>query len=224
MDPVFFAVYFVILFSVTAAILVLYLIPLDIRLLFEHYGQIVHVSVGIAWGIFGVSARYQGDEPLLGLTLAGRTVYEKPLREAPFISVMPSGPEKIPKKEAGLSFAQISGKLLAILPYLKKIVRTSRRACSVRNLDCDLVIGLPGAAETGKFFGAWSAVRPALMFCPAVNISVLPVFDRAVMEGRCNLRMQVRHPADILVHLIRLMTSAEVRGIMFSASEQESGG
>jgi hypothetical protein len=224
MDPVFFAVYLIILFSITAVILALYQIPLDIRFVFEHYGQIVNVSAGIAWGIFGISARYQGDEPLLGVTLAGRTVYQKPIREAPFISIMPSGSEKIPKKETELSFAQISGKLLALLPYLKKIVRTSLRACSVRRLDCDLVIGLSGAAETGKFFGAWSAVRPVLLIFPAISISVLPVFDRAVFEGRCDFRVQVRHPADILVHLIRLIISSDVRSIMFSTSAQESGG
>ena len=224
MDPVFFAVFFVILFSITAAFLLIYLIPLDVRIIFEHYGQIMNISVVITWGIFGVSARYQGDEPLFGVTLAGRAVFEKPVRKAPFVSVMPSGPEKVREKETGLSFKLISGRLPAIVPYLKKIVRTSLRACSVRKLDCDLVIGLSGAAETGKFFGAWSAVRPFLLFVPAVSISVLPVFDRAIFEGRCDLRMKVRRPADILVHIIRLLTSPEMRGIMFSAPERESSG
>jgi hypothetical protein len=224
MDPVFFAVYFILLFSITAVVLVLYLIPLDIRFKIEHYGQITHISGLTAWGIFGVSARYQGAEPLIGVTLAGRTVFEKPILKAPSVSVIPSGPEEFPEKTAGLSFEKISGGLPETLPYLKKIIRASIRACSVKKLDCDLVIGLSGAAETGKFFGAWSAVRPLLLFFPVVSISVLPVFDRTVFEGRCELRMQVRRPADILVHVIRLMTSAGVRGIMSSKPERESRG
>jgi hypothetical protein len=224
MDPASFAIYFILLFSVTAAVIVLYLIPLDIMFLFEHYGQIMHISVVVSWAFFGVSARYQGDEPLLGVTLAGRTVYEKTIGETPFTGVIPSGPEKIPGKGTGLSFMQISGQFFTLLPHMKKFVRTCIRACSFRRLDADLVIGLSGAAETGKFFGAWSAVRPALMFYPSVNISVLPVFDRAVMEGRCNLRVQVRKPADILVHLIRLIASAEVRGIISGAAQREGRG
>ncbi len=43
MDPVFFAVYFILLFSITAVVLVIYLIPLDIWFKIEHYGQITHI-------------------------------------------------------------------------------------------------------------------------------------------------------------------------------------
>ena len=196
--PVFFAI----IVAICLFYYFLWGIPLVIRLLAEHYGEHARAEFQVGWGILGMKITYTGGEFLLFFVLKEKPVYTFP-STAMALKIAPVIPQEKPEVarrgwEAG-NILRVIGLLHRFWQQAGKLLRVAWRAVSLERLDCDATVGLSGAAETGRFFGAYSALRPFLFVIPNASIEVTPVFSHPVLEGRAECRLRVSRPLTLLL-------------------------
>ncbi|MBP1928846.1 hypothetical protein J2741_001393 [Methanolinea mesophila] len=226
MDP-----YLPVLFALIGAICLFYYllwrIPLVIGLLAERYGEYARAEFRVGWGLAGILMAWTGGELLFSVLVGKKQVYTAPFTgTAPgFIPGMP--PErheaKHPEEEwlktgreawrlGGL--VRTLGVLLRFGTRARSLLRAMWHATSLERLDCDVTVGLSGAAETGRFFGAYSALRPFLFLVPDVSVEVTPVFTHPVLEGKADCRIRVSRPLTLVILAIGLALTPEFRELV----------
>jgi hypothetical protein len=214
MMDLYLPVFFAIVVAICLFYYLLWRVPLVIRLLVERYGEHARAEFQVGWGLFGMRMTYTGGEFLLALVLTEKPVLTLP-SAAKVQKIAPGIPQEKPEAARRVwqpgNILKAIGLLHRLWQRSGKLRRAARRAVSLERLDCDLTIGLSGAAETGRFFGAYSAVRPFLFVVPAASIEITPVFTRPVFEGRAECRIRVARPLTLALLATGLALTPEFR-------------
>jgi len=216
MDP-YLPVLFALIGAICLCYYLLWSIPLVIRVLVERYSEHARAFVQVGWCIVAMRATYSEGEVLFSLMLREKPVYTRPfpamaLRFAPGISREEPQPEREARKPRNI-FRTID-LLLRLWRRAGKLLRAIRQAVSLQSLDCEATVGLSGAAETGRFFGAYSALRPFLFMVPNASIEVTPIFSHPVLEGKADFRIGVSRPLTLALLGIRLLLTPEFRELI----------
>ena len=208
--PVFFAI----IVAICLFYYLLWRIPLVIRLLAERYGEHALAEFQVGWGLAGMRITYTGGEYLLAFVLGEKQVFTLP-SAATVQKITPAIPQE--KPEAPRKVWQ-AGNILRVLGLLHrlwqrsgKLRRAAWRSVSLECLDCNATVGLSGAADTGRFFGAYSALRPFLFAVPNASIAINPVFTHPVLEGRAKCRFKVSRPLTLVLLATGLAFTPEFR-------------
>jgi hypothetical protein len=102
-------------------------------------------------------------------------------------------------------------------------MRAILRHLSIRKIEGAFTVGLQNPADTGVAFGFFSAVRPLLVPCNRISLSMIPVFDREILEGHVRADFRISHPLFIPVLMLRLAMKPEARHLIRSVSSRKAG-
>jgi hypothetical protein len=215
MDP-YLPVLFALIGAICLGYYLLWSIPLVIRVLVQRYGGHALVVVQVGWCLMGMRVTYAGGELLFSLVLREKPVYTRPfpaiaLKFAPGIPREEPEPERERERERRQpqDIFRTIDLLLRLWRRAGKLLRATRRAVSLQSLDCEATVGLSGAAETGRFLGIYSALRPFLFIVPNTSITVTPVFTHPVLEGKSDCRIRVSRPLTLALLGIGLVLTPE---------------
>jgi hypothetical protein len=201
-----FLVPVIIIAIVTLIALLIYAVPLELSSVAEYTGNKAVVIGLFSWSIICLRVMYTAGRSEIELLLLGKPLYRKSYLPALF-------PEpKIPSGyvDARTVISRING-IMDAWPGVLRILTALRRQTHLRHLSCDLVFGTGNPATTGMVFGIFSAVRPMLMVSDRVSISLEPVFDQEILEGKAQIDLRLDRPLIILVLLVRLFLSRSTR-------------
>jgi hypothetical protein len=213
--------YLPVLFAVIGAICLFYYllwrIPLAIGLLLERYGDLARAEFQVSWGLMGMRMTRTGGELLFSVLF-----HEKPVYTVPFTGmarkfapgIPPGRPEAERRAWRPGEVLETIRLFFGFLNRAGKLFRAAWQAISLERLDCDITVGLSGAAETGRFFGTYSALRPFLFMVPNASVEVTPVFTHSVLEGRAGCRIRVSRPLTLAVLGIGLALTPEFRDLV----------
>jgi hypothetical protein len=224
MDP-YLPVLFALIGVICLGYYLLWSVPLMIRVLVERYDEHARAMVQVGWCIMAMRATYTGGELLFSLVLREKPVYTRPfpaiaLKLAPGIPQGEPEPER-ERREPRNIFRTIE-LLLRLWRRAGKLRRATWRAVSLQSLDCEATVGLSGAAETGRFFGAYSALRPFFFLVPDASIEVTPVFSHPVLEGKADCRIRVSRPFTLALLGIGLVLTPEFRELVAAPRQRGS--
>jgi hypothetical protein len=220
MDP-YLPVLFALIGVICLCYYLLWSIPLVIRVFIERYGGHALAMVQVGWCIMGMRVTYEGGELLFSLVLREKPVYTRPfpamaLKFAPGIPHKEPEPERERERERRQprNIFRTIDLLVRLWRRAGKLLRATRRALSLQRLDCEATVGLSGAAETGRFLGIYSALRPFLFILPNTSITVTPVFTHPVLEGKADCRIRVSRPLTLALLGIGLVLTPEFRELV----------
>ena len=230
MDP-YLPVLFALIGVICLGYYLLWNIPLVIRVLVERYGEHDRAFIQVGWCIMAMRATYSQGELLFSLMLREKPVYTRPfpamaLRFAPGIPREEPQPEREregerERRHSRNIFTTID-LLLRLWRRAGKLLRATQRAVSLQSLDCEATVGLSGAAETGRFLGIYSALRPFLLMVPNASITVTRVFSHPVLEGKGDCRIRVSRPLTLALLGIGLVLTPEFRELVATSRQGES--
>lgn len=180
-------------------ILLVYRIPLRFRVRAEHRIDMTLVSAALSWGVIGVRASWTGGPLRLALEAGERAILVRDI-PVPTASTIPERPGT-PGKEEGRVPSQLAG----MVPHAGRILRILSRSVSLERMDLKLTFGLGRAADTGRLFGWYSALRPLILLSRRISMEVTPDFSRVVMEGSLELGFRLDRPLEFLIRVGRLL-------------------
>jgi hypothetical protein len=203
------AVLFTLLFivAIAAAMYFVYLIPLDISLVFERWESGAFLCAGASWCMFSVRGRYQNGSGFLDILIGKTRIWSH--------AVEPGARAGVP--EEAWDFRTIGDHLSEILMLrsdVMRIISALVRHTRIRRLACDIRFGLSRPAVTGMAFGYYTAIRPLVMQDSRISLSVSPVFDRQLFEGSCRCDLRIDRPLVIPALVIRLFLSPRTWHLM----------
>ncbi len=220
MDP-YLLVIFALIGAICLGYYLLWSIPLVIRVLVERYDEHARALIQVGWCIMGMRVTYAGRELLFSLVLREKPFYTRPfpaiaLKLAPGISQGEPEQEREGerKRRQPRNIFRTIDLLLRLWRRAGKLRRATRRAVSLQSVECEATVGLSGAAETGRFLGLYSALRPFLFLVPNASIEVTPVFSHPVLEGRADCRIRVSRPFTLVLLGIGLVLTPEFRDLV----------
>ncbi|MDD1716049.1 MAG: DUF2953 domain-containing protein [Methanolinea sp.] len=179
-------------------ILFVFRIPLRFRVRAEHREDMTLVSAALSWWVIGVRASWSGGPLRLALEAGERAIL---VREIP-IPTARTTPERpgTPGKEESIYPPQLTG----MLPYAGQFLHILSCSVSLEKMDLRLTFGLGRAADTGRLFGWYSAVRPLILLSRRVSMEVTPDFSRVVAEGSLDVGFRLDRPMEFGIRMGRL--------------------
>lgn len=183
-------------------ILLVFRVPLRFRVRVEHREDRTIVSAALSWWVTGVRASWSGGPLRLALEAGERAILARDI-PVPRTRVEPERPGE-PGKDEETYPPHIAG----MLPYTGRFLRILSRSVSLEKMDLVVTFGLGRAADTGRLFGWYSAVRPLILLSRPVSMEVTPDFSRAVLEGSLDLGFRLDRPLEVLIRLSRLFLQA----------------
>lgn len=180
-------------------ILLVFRIPLRLRVRAEHREDMTLISAALSWWVIGVRCSWSGGPLRLALEAGERAILAR-IIPVPTARTIPERP-RTPGKEEGIYPPQLEG----MLPYAGQFLHILSRSVSLEKMDLRLTFGLGRAADTGRLFGWYSAVRPLILLSRRVSLEVTPDFSRVVAEGSLDLRFRLDRPLEVLIRVSRLL-------------------
>jgi len=181
----------------------IFTIPLQLSLLIEHAGGSAVLMILAGWSIMCLKISSVNGKGSIELLFSGKSIYRKAIKP-------PAGAEI----QEGAMNIRVAISLIQSIPDLwpgiLRILKALKRHTRLQRLVCSLLLGTGSPATTGLIFGVFSAVRPFLMFSDRVSLSLEPVFDHEVLEGKCRLDMVLRYPLVIIALTLRLFISRRI--------------
>jgi hypothetical protein len=181
--------------------LLIFTVPFDLSFLIENCGGSGVLMVLVGWSIVCLKIAYTGGKGTIEIMFSGKSVYRKVISAPTAVAEIPEGAVSI---RAVVSLLQA---ISVLWPGILRIFMAMKRQIRFQRLSCDLRLGTGSPATTGLIFGAFSAVRPLFMIDDRVSLSVTPIFDREVLEGKCRFDLILHHPLIIIALILRLFLS-----------------
>jgi hypothetical protein len=195
----------------------IYRSPLDLKIVMERTSTSTALMLSASWSALTVESTYTGGEGSLSLFFLGKMVIRREISQK----------TEIRKRQERVSGPSIGLEpVLRILPPGSDMVRFMRailRHLSIRMIEGAFTVGLQNPADTGMVFGFFSAVRPLLFPCTRISLSMTPVFDREILEGRVMADLRIREPLFIPVLVLRLAMKPGTRRLIRKVSSRKAG-
>jgi hypothetical protein len=190
-------------------ILALYFIPIEITGTFGYYETMV-ATILTKWG--AISFQFlQAETGEIRFLLFNHVVYksaitpEKKEEKEEKKGEEEEKPSKIPVQPQ---------KILNAWPFLKKVLLTIYKSFVLRSVSCDVRLGFGNPATTGLMYGYFWALKGILSPVDKVRLSMVPSFDREIIEGKTALNLLIRRPLIILYSFAWAITKKPVRELL----------
>ena len=212
-----FLIPFIIFVFLALSAFFIYRTPLDLKVVMERAGTHSSLMLSGSWSIFTIISTYTGGERSLSLWVLGKRIFRNEL---------PRKPEsrKSPERVSGVYPGhELILQALPLVPDLARFMTAIFHHLTIRMIEGTFIIGLRNPADTGVIFGCFSAIRPLLIPCTRISLSMQPVFDREVLEGRVQADLRISQPLFIPVLMLRLAMKPKARRLIRSISDRAAG-
>jgi hypothetical protein len=191
---------FLLIGVIAAVIYLIFLIPLDISLVFERQDRAVSLYASASWCLFSIRMGYRNGNGVLDVMIGKTRIWSQ--------AIEPGARAGEPRGAWDFkTTGELLKEILIFKPGVMRIIRALVRHTRLRRLICDIRFGLSSPAATGMAFGCYTAIRPFIMQDSRVSLSASPVFDRELLEGSCRCDLRVDRPLVIPALVIRLFLS-----------------
>lgn len=142
--------------------------------------------------------------------LLGKTVILTPSFPAPRSHARPER-ERQGSPETGMyDPVALLEAVIPLLPHLLSFFRSVFCSLSLKQVNCQAVVGLGGPAETGMLYGYFWALKSILRVSDRVHLEMIPDFTRERLEGHLEADIHVRYPFVLIARLLRLFIQWKV--------------
>jgi len=194
-------------------VITLYFIPVIAQIALGKTPESAYLLIQASWGLIGARTRMEGGESRQEFLIGERLLYTRTVKGRK--TRAPEAGEE-PKKTPSPIRRALS--LLHLIRPLSHIGRNLLRTMTLQEIRGSLVVGFRNPAETGIFYGWYSAMLPALMGS-RVSLEVTPVFDRQVLEGEIMARVRIDRPLLLILAMARLFIDRDVRNALSGLRE-----
>ena len=196
---------FLLVVGIFILILTLYFIPVIAQIACERTPESKYLLVQASWGFFGARTRMEGCVSRQEFLIGKRSLYSRTVK---------GGETRIPKVGEGLQKTSFSIRrvhcLLQLIQPITHLLGKLLRSMTFQEIRGNLVVGFRNPAETGIFYGWYSALLPILLVS-RVSLDVTPVFDRQVLEGDIMAKVRIERPLILILAIARLYMDRDVR-------------
>ena len=176
-------------------VVILFSIPLFIRLTLQVLDTTIGGSLSLTCCGVGLHLALGEAGRTLTVVIAGRACIPLPLA---VVTARTGGREK---KGPGTQQKALLTRILRQAPDILPFVCGLLQDVTLKRCSGAFRIGLGSAADTGRLFGYYAAIRPILLASRRLSFSLVPVFDHQVMQGNLTVDLTFSRP---LVHIFRL--------------------
>jgi hypothetical protein len=200
MIPIFLLVVGILLIVIT-----LYFIPVIAQIACERTPESKYLLIQASWGFLGARTRMEGGESRQEFLIGKRPLYSRTMKDME-VRAQEAGEE--PQKTF-FSIRRVHC-LLHLIQPISHLLGELLRSMSLQEIRGNLIVGFRNPAETGIFYGWYSALLPILMVS-RVCLEVTPVFDRQVLEGDIMAKVRIDRPLLLILAMVRLSMDRDVR-------------
>jgi hypothetical protein len=193
-------------------------IPIDLAVSSDKFGYAVVVTVTAVWGLFGVLlTKGEGKEEtqvlFLGYPVMRREGFgvpgEKPEKEKRPVEEKKEGPST----EELMSDAKVI-LLPEVQSYIWRIIEAFLESFCIRNIDLQMTLGSSNPVTTGLFYGYFWALKGMLNPIEPLNMNMVPIFDRDILEWQLRSRVRIACLIRVLIPMLLLVLQPPVRRIV----------
>jgi hypothetical protein len=183
----------------------LYFIPVIAHIALGKTPESGYLLIQASWGLIGARTRMEGGESRQEFLIGERPLYSRTVKD-----------QKTRPAEVGESLRNIPSHIrrvryvLQLIRPLSHLLRHLLRTTTLQEVRGNLMVGFRNPADTGIFYGWFSAIYPILMVS-RVCIDITPVFDRPVLEGEITAKVRIDRPLLLIFAMFRLFLDRDVR-------------
>jgi hypothetical protein len=196
---------FLLVVGIFILILTLYFIPVIVQIAYERIPESKYLRIQASWGFFGARMRMEGDESRQEFLIGERPLYVRTVKGREIR--VPEGDKELQKTSFSIRRVQC---LLQLIQPISHLLGKILYSMSFQEIRGNLMVGFRNPAETGIFFGWYSALIPILMVS-RVCLDITPVFDRQVLEGDIMAKVRIERPLLLILAMVRLYMDRDVR-------------
>jgi hypothetical protein len=208
---------FIIIASLALVAFLIYRSPLDLQIAMDRTGAGTLLLLSAKWSALSLKSTFSGGEGSLSLFFLGKSIIRRELARKPEVR---KSPERVPGVRTGQDLLL---QTLPLGPDMIRILKAVFRHLTIRQIEGDFTIGLQNPADTGMLFGGYSAIRPLLLPCHRISLSMKPVFDREILEGHLVADLRFSTPLCIPVLLLRLAAKPHTRRLIRRIASHPAG-
>jgi hypothetical protein len=187
-------------------VLTLYFIPVIAQIAIRRTPESAYLVLQASWGLIGARTRMEKGESRQEFLIGEHPLYTRTVKGREMRAPKKAG-EEPPKTHSGIRRAHY---LVQLIRPLSHLGGNLLRSMTLQEIRGNLVVGFRNPAETGIFYGWYSALLPFLMVS-RVSLDVTPVFDRQVLEGEIMAKVRFDRPLLLLIAITRLFIDRDVR-------------
>jgi Protein of unknown function (DUF2953) len=183
----------------------LYFIPVIAHIALGKTPESGYLIIQASWGVIGASTRIEGSESRQEFLIGERPLYTRTVKD-----------QKTRPTEVGESLRNIPSHIrrahyvLQLIRPLSHLLSHLHRSMTLQEIRGNLMVGFRNPADTGIFYGWFSAIYPFLMVS-RVCIDITPVFDRPVLEGEITAKVRIDRPLLLIIVMSRFFLDRDVR-------------
>jgi len=204
---------FLLIVGICILLLTLYFIPVIAQIALGRTPESGYLLIQASWGLIGARTRMEGGESHQEFLIGERQVYSR-IVKARGIRVLEA--KKEPRKT--LSSIHRAIHLLQLVQPLLHLGGKFLRTMTLQEIRGNLIVGLRNPAETGIFYGWYSAILPALLGS-RVFLEITPVFDRQVLEGEIMAKVRIDRPLLLILATAQLFIDRDARNALSGLRE-----
>lgn len=184
--------------------LLLYSVPLRIRVRLEHIDETGTAHLSLLWLCLGIRAHLFRKRRDVDLLLWERILFSPqfPAKVRDPARLPGTGPEPR-KKEISESLTFLES-IIPNIPRILSFFRSAARSIYLEEVNCQATIGLASPAQTGIVYGYYWALRSMFPYSDRFHIVMIPDFYRERLDGHLKVDLMVRHPFALIIRLWHL--------------------
>jgi len=196
---------FLLVVGIFILILTLYFIPVIAQIACERTPESKYLLIQASWGFFGARTRMEGGVSRQEFLIGTRPLYSRTVKGVE--TRVPEVGEELQKTSFSIRRVHC---LLQLIQPLSHLLGKLLRSMTFQEIRGNMVVGFRNPAETGIFYGWYSALLPILMVS-RVCLDITPVFDRQVLEGDIMAKVRIDRPLLLILAMARLYMDRDVR-------------
>lgn len=211
----------IVLFPVLGFALLLYAIPLRLEVTLARSDGRNEQGIAIAWGIVSLRINGRGPGQLTRVLILDHAVlsHTGPLGMREENGSQNPAPEELIGPDGAIQIGELIHHLQEITGPAGTFASALWHRSRFTGARGTLTFGLSSPTLTGEVYGYYWASR-FILLASRIDIEMIPVFDRHVLEYDISLQGMIGHPLLILIAAIGLIRDPAVRRII---AEERTG-
>jgi hypothetical protein len=99
------------------------------------------------------------------------------------------------------------------LPEVLRLIGAVAGSLSFSRFRGQLLLGLASPAATGRLYGYWTAFRYAIPHDDRISFTLIPAFDRQVLEGEGELVLLLHRPLRLILETLAVLVGPRIRAV-----------
>ena len=215
---------FVILVPVLVLALLLYAVPVRAAVTLIHSEDRREQTVVIAWSVVAFRISGSGSDPVIEALILDHVILKHtgPLEAPDKKHVEKPAPEQLPGPDGTLDAGELIHIVQRMVGPVSTFLSEFWNRSRFENARGTITLGLGSPAVTGEVYGYYWASRFVLL-ASRVDIEIIPVFDRVVLELDITVREKIDHPLLVLIAGLDLLRNPVIQDAITFATGKKAG-